>query len=447
MSRGRGRFQNGAGAEGGRVSVADQPVMKRRRTGRYRPIRVALLGYGRVGQAVAALAEGRRADLIAAGIDVEVRRALVRDLAKPRFGPRLPLTAAPAGLLDDVDVAIEAMGGIEPARSLLAAALERGVAVVTANKSVVAAHGPMLRAQARAHKTPLACDAAVIAGVPFLGALARRPLLARARRLDGVLNGTSHFVLNQIARGAAFDDALRTAVARGFAEPDARADIDGRDAAEKLTILLHLCGAAGIAVADVPRRGIEAIDAVDMIGASRLGGTIKPVALAALERASSAAAWVGPAIVSADHPLARLDGVDNALSITGRDGERVTFAGPGAGPAITAATLLDDLVEVTTGRGGFSHEVTPRTLPPRLEPPAGSWCLRVRPAFGVDAADVGEAIARRGPAVTQVVRTGDRMYFGIAQASWPAVAGAIDAFTARGWQPLALPVIAAHMED
>ena len=429
------------------MSVADLPVMKKQRTGRCRPIRVALLGYGRVGQAVAGLCEGRRADLIAAGIDVEVRRALVRDLAKPRSGPRLPLTAAPARLLDDVDVAIETIGGIEPARSLLAAALERGIAVVTANKSVVAAHGPMLRAHARTHETPFACDAAVIAGVPFLGALARRPLLARAQRLEGVLNGTSHFVLNQIVRGAAFDDALRAAVARGFAEPDARADIDGRDAAEKLTILLHLCGAVGVTVADVPRCGVDEIDAVDMIGASRLGGTIKPVALAALEGASSGAAWVGPAIVSADHPLARLDGVDNALSILGRHGERVTFAGPGAGPAITAATLVDDLVEVTTGRGGFSIGVTPRTLPVRLEPPAGGWCLRVRPAFGVDAADVGEAIARRGLAVTQVVRTGDRTYLGIAQASWPAVAGAIDAFKARGWQPFALPVIAALTED
>jgi homoserine dehydrogenase len=408
-----------------------------------RRVRAALLGYGRVGQAVAALAERRAVDLHAAGIELQIAHALVRDAGKPRQGPRLPLTTTTDRLFDEVDVVLEMLGGIEPARSLVAAALERGVAVVTANKSLLAACGPELRALARHCRVPLACEAAVVAGVPFVGALARRPLLARACRLDGILNGTSHFILSEMARGATFAHALRTAIQHGFAEPDSAADVDGRDAAEKLAILLQICGWEPLAVGALPRLGIDTIEAADIRGASRLGGAIKPIALAHLDGPAAGTAWVGPAFVPADHPLARLDGVDNALAITGQAGERVTFAGPGAGPAITAATMLDDAIEAVSGQRGepLPAEATPRAMPVTVHAPEGGWFLRLGAEAQIDGPAATEWLAWRRLAALHVVHADSRVYALTIRATWPTVRDAIDAGRARGWAPLAVPAL------
>jgi homoserine dehydrogenase len=315
-----------------------------------RPVRVALLGYGRVGQAVAARAEVERARLNEAGLDLSCRTALVRDLGKPRGGPALRLSDSAAAVLNDpVDVVVEVLGGVEPARTYVSAALDAGVPVVSANKSLVARHGHELRALAHARGTTFAFDAAVIAGVPFLGSLSRRPLASGIVRIEGIVNGTSAYVLNEIARGATFGAALGEAVARGYAEPDSAADTSGLDAAEKLTILLHLCGRHDIRVDDLARRGIDALEPADFVRAAALGGTIKPVVLASLD-ADDLTTWVGPAFVPHDHPFAQLDGMTNSLRLIYASGEVVTFTGPGAGPDITAATILDDIVETVGTR-------------------------------------------------------------------------------------------------
>lgn len=314
-------------------------------SGEVRPVRVALLGYGRVGQAVAARAEAERARLNAAGLDVSCRTALVRDLGKPRGGPPVTLSTSGAAILNQPnDVVVEVLGGVEPARTLVTAALDAGVPVVSANKSLVARHGRELRALAEARGTTFAFDAAVIAGVPFLGSLSRRPLASAVARIEGVVNGTSAFVLNTIARGATFEAALDEAVARGYAEPDSSADTSGLDAAEKLTILLHLCGRHDVHVDDLPRTGIDALTPADFASAAVFGGTIKPVVLASLD-GDNVTALVGPAFVPHDHPFAQLDDVTNSLRLIYASGETVTFTGPGAGPDITAATILDDIVE------------------------------------------------------------------------------------------------------
>jgi len=310
---------------------------------------VALLGYGRVGQAVASLAEESAARLRRGGVDLRISGALVRDPEKRRAGPPQWLTTSANALFaKPCDVLIDVMGGVNPAFELVTRALLAGVHVVTANKTLVAAHGPRLESLARRQGVAFMYDAAVLAGVPFLGALARRPLVASPLRMTGIINGTSHFVTSRMVRGGSFASALKEAVRLGYAEPDSSADVGGRDAAEKLTILLHLAGCASVAVADLTTRGIDTITPADISGAHALGGVIKPVALAWLDP-EDPGAWVGPAFVPRAHPFAALDGVQNALEFAGSIGDPVTFTGPGAGPRVTAATILDDLVEALAG--------------------------------------------------------------------------------------------------
>lgn len=403
-----------------------------------------LLGYGNVNQAVAACLERERDRLAAFGLIVSPARALVRDLAKRRGGPVVSLRTDRDHLIDrDIDVVVEALGGVEPARSLVASALAAGIPVVSANKTLVAAHGRELRALAAAHATSFLCDAAVLAGVPFLGSLERRPLVSAARRIEAILNGTSHFVVSAIAGGATFAAALDEAQRRGYAEPDSAADVSGRDAAEKLTILLHLAGHDGVAVEDLTRLGIDVLEPADLAAARRVGGTIKPVALASLEP-DARGAWVGPAFVDESHPFARLDGVTNALRLTTATG-CCAFSGPGAGPAITAATIVDDLVELlNAGPRRTRTPVAPGTAPESaaLATPASSrWFVRVSEGSGLDAADVAEYLAaRRVPAVRIDDQSG-RVVCLTSPAAWTTIEDVLAAVRGCGAQAIALPVV------
>jgi homoserine dehydrogenase len=407
---------------------------------RVRVVRVGLLGYGRIGQAVAGLAVASRARLAAAGVAIEFAGALVRDPAKPRDGPRLPLVTDPAPLLaGSLDVVVEVLGGLEPARRLVGAALRRGVPVVTANKTLMAHCGAELRAIAAGSGAALALDAAVLAGVPFLGSLARRPLVADIRQIVGVINGTSHAIVGAIARGTSFDAAVLDAVRRGYAEPDSTADTSGRDAAEKLTILLHLSGHEDARVADIPCLPLERLQPADLAGARRMGGTIKPVALASLTDGHHGA-WVGPAFVADGHPLAALGGVDNAVMLTDAHGHTLTFAGPGAGPEATAVTIVDDVVEATrdAGRRDRGAAIPPAALGARLsDPPHGPWFLRVD-AASLDCGRIAQVLAARGVSVLHLAREADRVFARTAPGPWRTV---VDAIAAVGARSVALPIV------
>ena len=393
-------------------------------------------------QAVAACIERERDRLRAFGCEIEPARALVRDLAKRRGGPFVSLSNDADRIIDArVDIVVEAMGGIEPARSLVTAALEAGIPVVSANKTLVAAHGRELRRLAAANGVRFACDAAVLAGVPFVGSLERRPLVSAATRIEGILNGTSHFIVSAIGRGAAFDAALADATARGYAEPDSRADISGGDAAQKLTVLLHLAG-CDAREEDLPRLGIDVIDPEDLAAARRAGGTIKPVVLASLEE-SRPGAWVGPAFVAEDHPFARLDGVTNALRLTSTDG-CCTFSGPGAGPAVTAATIVDDVVEILTSGPrwpALRPSLTAARHIPLGEPPSGRWFLRVAGADRLTSHDVAEFLAVRRAPVVRLDDCGDRFTCVTALTTWSTVNDVITAVRVGGARAIALPVI------
>jgi len=412
---------------------------------------IGLLGCGQIGRAVAAAAPA---------LGIRCAAALVRD---PHKHPdaQVPLHTDGRLVLDaGIDVLVEVLGGLEPARTLIAAALDKGIPVVTANKSLMAAHGPELRARAALAGVPLLYDAAVVAGVPFVGALASRPALASVTSIIGILNGTSHAIATAIEQGTSFDAALADAQARGYAEPDSSADVSGRDAAEKLTILLQLCGLTEAAVADLTRQGIDTLDPRDFAAARALGGSIKPVAAASLlpERSGS---WVGPAFVRGSHLFSQLSGVTNGLELATTVGDPVTFIGPGAGPAVTAATILDDVVQAArTSYGDLSrsHDVLRQAdtpLPASLirGVPASSWFLRVSAdahsgeaasttASGALAlAHLAEFLAARAVAAARIEQIDDD--FGVLTVDAPhrAAADAAEALRAIGHRVVLYPVI------
>jgi len=393
--------------------------------------RVALLGYGRVGQAVAAGIEASRGQLAAVGVSLRCAGAVVRDPRRARQGPVVPCVAVPAAVLERADVVVEVMGGLEPARSLVASALDAGIPVVTANKSLVAHHGHELRALAAARRTTFACEAAVLAGVPFLGALARRPLCAAARRILGIVNGTSHAVADALDRGEPLEAALRDAVARGYAEPDSAADIAGRDAAEKLAILLHLAGRPDVAPERLPVVGLDVLRPADFREARRMGGVIKPIALASLGD-DAPGAWVGPAVVALDHPLAALRGVENLVQLTDARGHVVTFRGPGAGPEATARTIIDDVVELLLSGPGARRLVPAAAAScpaPALDaPPRCPWFVRIAtPDDSLRVRRIARALADAGLDVRRLTACHDLIVARTAPAPWEAVRAAVAA--------------------
>lgn len=405
-----------------------------------REVRVGLLGFGGVGQAIADAVHTSGTRLAEAGVNLQCVIALVRDLDRPRAVPPVPLTTDPEGWRQyGCDVVVEVLGGIEPARTLVAAALSSGIPVVTANKSLVAAHGVELQALAARHGTALYFEASVLAGVPCVNTLARRPLASGGGAWAGIVNGTSHFILSEMARGRSFDDALVEAVARGYAEPSSDADTSGRDAAEKLTILLHLAGHTDVTAADLPRRGISDLQPWHLAFAQRLGGVVKPIVVA--ETGASAGAWVGPAFVPQAHPFAHVQGVTNILSV-GRGECAVLFSGPGAGPAITAATVLDDVVEAVAAerpRALGAPEIGAGVADRLRTPRTGAWFLATDHVTS-SAGEFAEFLASNHlPAVTIVVEE-SRIGLITAPAPHTTLLSAIDAIEATGvradWWPV-----------
>jgi homoserine dehydrogenase len=372
-------------------------------------------------------------------LDVRLLRGLVRDRRKPRGDVRVALdTDLSQVLATRPTVVIEALGGEHPAFEFVAECLRRGIPVASANKTLIARHGDTLERLAHAHGAALSYEAAVVAGVPFVGALGRRPLFARARRLVGILNGTSNHVLSLLARGWSRDAAFADAVARGYAEPDDSADLSGRDAAEKLAILLRLAGWS-VSPDELPRRTAADVDTADLELARLVGGTIKPVVEAQLPASPGdrLGAWVGPAFVRRPDPLAHVHGVKNTLALTPAVGDAVTFTGPGAGPDVTAVTLLDDAVELASGNGRVGRP--PAVRPSSVTPPDAGWSILVG-AADITAAEVSAALANHDLAVHRIESSSD----GVAALVWPASAAGVEraagALRARAGRVIALPI-------
>jgi homoserine dehydrogenase len=325
-----------------------------------RTLRVALLGCGVVGSEVVRLLHEQHDDLahrIGASLDlvgVAVRRPnRARDLP---IDPALFTTDAEALVKSpDVDVVVEVIGGIEPARSLLVAALERGASVVTANKALLAEDGGTLYDAARRGNADLYCEASVAGAIPLLRPLRESLAGDRVTRVMGIVNGTTNYILTKMdTTGASFTEALEEAQALGYAEADPTADVDGFDAAAKAAILAGLAFHTRVTSSDVYREGISELTAGDVASAREIGGVVKLLAIAerAPDRAGrdSIGVRVHPAILPRSHPLAGVGDAYNAVFVQADAAGQLMFYGQGAGGAPTASAVLGDLVAVCRNR-------------------------------------------------------------------------------------------------
>lgn len=337
-------------------------------------IGVGLLGLGVVGagvaQALVTKAEsiGRRV-----GRPVTLRRALVRDPARPRALDPALLSTDPAAVLDDpaIDVVVEVLGGEQPAHQYILAAIEQGKHVVTANKEVMAKHGPEILARAAARGVDVAFEASVGGGIPVIGAF-RLDLLANdLTEVTAIINGTTNYILTKMAReGVDYREALQEAQALGYAEPDPRNDVEGIDAAYKLTILATLAFHARVRPDDVYVEGITRLAAADFRYARELGYAIK---LLAVGRATSRGIElrVHPTFLPVDEMLAKVDGVFNAVSVEGDLVGRVLFYGRGAGAGPTSSAVVADVIDIAQRL----HSGGGRALFPPLDPNRGALPL------------------------------------------------------------------------
>ena len=286
----------------------------------HRPIGVALLGCGTVGREVVRLLTEQAAEL-AARVGAEVRLVGVA-VRRPRRHPEIPgglLTDDAAALItrDDVDVVVEVIGGIEPARSLLRAALCSGRGVVTANKALLAEHGAELYAAADAAGADLYFEAAVAGAIPLLRPLRESLAGDRITRITGIVNGTTNFILSAMdSSGAGYVETLEEASRLGYAEADPTADVEGYDAASKAAILASLAFHTRLTSADVHREGITEVSAADILAARKIGRTVKLLAICERESGpegtESVSARVYPVMITRSHPLASVVGAFNA---------------------------------------------------------------------------------------------------------------------------------------
>lgn len=371
---------------------------------------LTLLGLGVVGGGVARAC---------AGPDTRwaIDRALVRDAGRERG---LPLAAGQITTDRDVALAgtgpvVEVLGGEQPAADLIAAALERGRPVATANKVAIALHGPRLFALARERGVGLGIEACVGGGVPIVAALRQLGGSQRLTGVGGVVNGTTNAILSGIEAGQSYAAALAAAQAAGFAEPDPSADVDGHDPAAKLAILIALAFGLRVDPTAIPRRPLADISPADLGWATARGARVKYLARAIRAADGTIQAAVEPTALLAGEPLASPVGSGNAIRVEGPLIGATTLTGPGAGPAPTAGALLGDVALAVAGRTPLDY---PAPDAPFCTPtaPEGPWIVRLpdgadRAALPGEArwesdgaAQIGFFPAANGPALAPAVR-------------------------------------------
>ena len=315
------------------------------------PVRIALLGCGGVGSEVYRLLGQQAADLAARiGAPLQVAGVAVRRPGRARAVPVDPalLTSDAMALATrpDVDIVVEVIGGIEPARSLLLAAMKNGKSVVSANKALLAEDGGTLHQAARDTRTDLYYEAAVGGAIPLLRPLRESLAGDAVRRVLGIVNGTTNYILDRMdTSGAGFADALEEAQALGYAEPDPTADIEGFDAAAKGAILASLAFHSEVTAAGVFREGITGVTQADIASARTLGHVVKLLAICERSEAG-VSVRVHPAMIPRSHPLAGVRAAYNAVFVEAESAGRLMFYGAGAGGQPTASAVLGDIVAV-----------------------------------------------------------------------------------------------------
>jgi homoserine dehydrogenase len=366
-------------------------------------VRVGVLGCGTVGASLVALVHRQNATIHArTGLSLEISRIAVRDLSlsRPINVENAVFTSDAMAVATDpsIDVIVEVMGGISPARELLLAALGTGKPVITANKALLAAHGSELFAAAEAAGVDLLFEAAVAGGIPFIRPLRESLLAEPVLRVMGIMNGTTNYILTRMSEaGADYSDALAEAQSLGYAEADPTADVEGHDAAAKIAIVASIAFGAEVTGADVECEGISKITADDIAFAARHGYSVKLLAIA--ERFSGPngdelSARVHPCLVPNAHPLAAVRDSFNAVFVQGEAVGDLMFYGRGAGGDPTASAVLGDLVDAAVNLQSGAHAslgaFTPMTIRPSSQLEAAWYLsLRVDDRSGVLAAIAG----------------------------------------------------------
>ncbi|MHB8896406.1 MAG: homoserine dehydrogenase [Candidatus Geothermincolia bacterium] len=320
------------------------------------PVKIALLGCGTIGSGVFHLVRKNAAGLAeAAHRPLEVSRILVKDFDEPRAFPADSsiMTTDAASVLNDpgIDIYIEVIGGVHPAREFVLEVLGRGKSLVTANKELIAGHGREIMETAAANNALVRFEAAVGGGIPLIRPLEESLGGDNVVKMMGIVNGTTNYILTRMsAEGSTYAEALGEAQALGYAEANPEADVEGGDAASKLAILCSIAFHTGVTAEQVYREGITRVRPEDLDNARELGYAIKLLAIASRDN-SGISARVHPTMIPIDHPLATISGNFNAVFVIGESVGDLMFYGQGAGSLPTATAILGDVVNIARNMG------------------------------------------------------------------------------------------------
>ena len=381
-------------------------------------VRIGLLGCGTVGGGVVQLLhENARYLASRVGAPLEIARVLVRDLDRPRVShlDRSLVTTSPDEVLGDasIDVVVETIGGVDPARQHVERALDAGKSVVTANKMLLALHGPALVDRAVARGVDLAFEGSVGGGIPIVRTLREALASDWVVSLRGIVNGTCNYILSRMREdGCSFEEALREAQGKGYAEAEPSLDVDGHDAAHKLVVLAMLAFGARVESESVPTEGIRRIEPVDHLFADRFGFVVKHLAIGR-DLGNALELRVHPALVPRESVLANVSGVLNAIALEGRALGPCLLSGRGAGALPTAVSVVADIVDVararlngTAGLDTRSIQLSSRPLAPLAELEGRSYLrFPVLDRPGVLARIAG-ALGDCGVSIEQMVQQG-----------------------------------------
>ena len=340
---------------------------------------MALIGCGNVGSGVVQILSTSRDRLEQhCGRALRLRRVVVRDPRKPR-GVDLSAcdvsTDSPAVIADpNIAVVIHLVGGIQPALDDVTALLKSGKDVITANKALLYAHGPELFELAASLGRTICFEAAVAGGIPVISAVNTALTGNRIRSIEAILNGTSNFILSRMLdQRQTYDDVLREAQERGYAEADPAMDVDGTDAAQKLSILTQLAFGTRVPLEAIVRQGIQQIELLDLLVAEELGYRIKLLATSRLSNGRLEVS-VQPTLMRSNSAVAMTNGADNIVAIEGDAVGRIRFSGAGAGKLPTASAVIADLIDYASGRAAITfrsllrlQKATPLPLQPQEE--------------------------------------------------------------------------------
>lgn len=361
-------------------------------------VRIGVIGHGTVGAAFVKLVK-QQADTIAArsGVRLEIARVAVRNTASHAGSLVADVLTQDADFVvsdPTVDLVVELMGGIDEARGLILKALASGKPVVTANKALIATHGAELFAAADKSGIDLLFEAAVCGGIPLIRPLRESLRGEPIKRVLGIVNGTTNYILTKMSEdGASYADALAGAQQLGYAEADPTADVEGLDAAAKISIIASIAFGANVVAGDVYSEGITKITAADIAIAHRLGYAVKLLAIAELEKTSgSVSVRVHPAMVPHHHPLASVRDAFNAVVVDGEASGSLMFYGRGAGGDPTASSVLGDVIDAAINLNKGAHATLGVLTKAKLLPMAQTSCEYLIPLEVADKPGVLHAV-------------------------------------------------------